>query len=276
MLHILLPVYNRREITRQFIRSLKEQSYKDYHLIVINDGSSDGTSEMIKDELHDATIIRGNGNLWWAGSLQKGYHWLKKNANIDDMVLILNNDVIISDEFLTTGLELISKNEKSLIYTLCYSIQSKELFWSGIHVDWKNYSFKPNVEREFVNCVSTRGLFLKVKDFLVIGGFHPILLPHYSSDYEFTYRAFKKGYNFVVDAKLSLIMDESSSGFRSFESDSFLTFINKYFSRKNPSNPFYQFMFIALSCPWKYKLKNWLKIYKRAFSIIYNKLFNKK
>jgi glycosyltransferase involved in cell wall biosynthesis len=61
---ILLPVYNRKDMTEKFIRCLKAQTYQNYHLVLIDDGSTDGTEEMVCSYIQDPTMIRGKGN-WW-------------------------------------------------------------------------------------------------------------------------------------------------------------------------------------------------------------------
>lgn len=62
----------------------------------------------------------------------------------------------------------------------------------GVYADLKKLTFRQAKTKDEINCLSTRGLFLRVKDFKKIGGFYPKLLPHYLSDYEFTIRAYKK------------------------------------------------------------------------------------
>jgi glycosyltransferase involved in cell wall biosynthesis len=37
--YILLPVHNRKEVTQSFIKCLNAQSVKDFHLVLIDDGS---------------------------------------------------------------------------------------------------------------------------------------------------------------------------------------------------------------------------------------------
>ena len=47
---IIIPTYNRRDFLREAIRSVLEQSFRDFELIVVDDGSDDGTREMIQRE----------------------------------------------------------------------------------------------------------------------------------------------------------------------------------------------------------------------------------
>ena len=45
---ILLPVYNDQDFIKRSIDSILNNSFKNYELIIINDGSNDSTLEVIK------------------------------------------------------------------------------------------------------------------------------------------------------------------------------------------------------------------------------------
>jgi GT2 family glycosyltransferase len=264
-MYILLPVHNRRVSTQRFIDCLKKQSYKDYLLVLIDDGSVDGTEEIVRSQISSLKIIKGKGNWWWAGALQQGYLWLKKeNIDDDSMILIINDDTEFSDDFLERGIKIIRLSPNSLLLAQCYSLQSGKIIDTGIFADWKNLQFNPITEPENVNCLSTNGLFLKWKDFKEVGGFRPSLLQHYTSDYEFTIRAHRKGKRLITNPDLKIYSNEDTTGYRQFEVDGFWRVMNKYFSKKSAVNPITLSIFIALSCPWKWKLLNWFRVWRGA------------
>ena len=45
---ICIPTYNRREYLKETIDSILEQTYKDFEIVVVDDGSTDGTEDMLK------------------------------------------------------------------------------------------------------------------------------------------------------------------------------------------------------------------------------------
>lgn len=268
-IYILLPVHNRREITRRFVQCLSQQTYSNYHLVLIDDGSTDNTVKMVLSYLQNVTIIRGTGNWWWAGSLQQGYLWLKKrDLSPSDLILIINDDTEFQSDFLQNGLAILEKKKKSLLLAQCFSKQTNRLIDIGIYINWSHFRFESENNLDKINCLSTRGLFLRYEDFIASGGFYPWLLPHYTSDYEFTMRAFRKGFKPLVHPKLKLWVDELSTGnrdFKDFKEESFWKALRRYFSKKSALNPVYLIIFVALCCPWQWKVLNWVRICKRAF-----------
>lgn len=261
-IYIILPVHNRREITRRFIECLKVQTYKNFHLLLIDDGSIDGTAEMIQGQIRSVTVIKGKGDWWWAGSLQQGYQWLRsQKSSLSDVILIINDDTEFDADFLETGIELLKNQERTLLLAHCYSKQDRLLIDAGVHVDWSRLSFEKASTPEQINCLSTRGLFLRAEDLFEIGGFYPRLLPHYLSDYEFTIRAHRKGMKLMTDPSLKLWVDEEATGHHKLYSGSLFVFFRRVFSKKSAFNPIIWTSFIALSCPWKWKILNLLRVW---------------
>ena len=45
---VCIPTYNRKTYLQQTIESVKAQTYRDYEIVIVDDGSTDGSGEMIK------------------------------------------------------------------------------------------------------------------------------------------------------------------------------------------------------------------------------------
>ena len=48
LISVILPVYNAEKFLNESINSILEQTYTHFELIIVNDGSTDGTLDIIK------------------------------------------------------------------------------------------------------------------------------------------------------------------------------------------------------------------------------------
>ena len=260
-IYILLPVHNRREITGDFIDCLVAQTWQQYHLVLIDDGSTDGTEQMVRERVENLTVIRGNGDWWWAGCLHQGFNFLKKRGlSHDDYVLIINDDVVFDKDFLAKGIAILEKEKQALLLAQFQDEDDSPPQETGLYIDLKKLTFSPPSPSSDINCLSTRGLFLRWADFKNIGGFHPTLLPHFFSDYEFTIRAHKKGYRCLTSSEVTLSTESLTKGKLQIDYSSYFRLWRSLFSKKAIYNPIYQISFVFLVCPVKWIPRNLLKV----------------
>ncbi|MHB8981042.1 glycosyltransferase family 2 protein [Thiobacillus sp.] len=267
VVYVLLPVHNRRDITTAFAECLKRQTYKNYRLLLVDDGSRDGTAEAVEEIINGAIIIRGEGNWWWAGSLQQGYGWLKQN-NIarDDVVLIMNDDTLFETDFISIGLRVLSENPGTLLTATGYNVKTgRPQDSGGYRLNWANLGFAETYENAEINCTSTRGLMTRVSDFLDVRGFYPRLIPHYLSDLEFTMRAQKMGKRLMIHPDFRIGIDFETTGHRELGAESFAQYLKKVFSKRAAMNPIHWSNFILLYSPWKYKVQNLRRIWGAVY-----------
>jgi GT2 family glycosyltransferase len=208
-------------------------------------------------------VVGGGG-----GALQQGYYWLKDRlVGTDDYVLIMNDDTVFSPDFIQNGIDIIKGKSRSFLVARSYSKITEQLINLGtFYFDFKKGIFLQTHDLKVVNCTNTRGLLIKVNDFLSIGGFRPKLLPHYLSDIEFTHRAIKKGVTPIPNSSYKLIVDEQLTGYHSDKSKTFISKIKVLFSKKYSGNPIYMSIFFMLVCPWKWKFINIFRIYLRPIN----------
>ena len=100
---------------------------------------------------------------------------------------------------------------------------------------------------------------MTMKTYKHIGGFHPILLPHYASDYEYTIRAFKKGHDILSFSELTYIFDEYTTG----DNDLSKLTLKKMFTKRSRFNPIYRMVFLLMITPIRYIPSNIISYMKK-------------
>src|ERR1051325_2936248 len=127
MLCIVIPVYNRLKFTRDCLDSLEKQTIPADKIIVVDDGSNDGTEEVLKEWYPDVTVLRGDGNLFWTAAINMGIrHALLLGA---DHVMTLNNDTIASPTFVEKMIEGSKLAPSALIGALDVDSVSKKPYY---------------------------------------------------------------------------------------------------------------------------------------------------
>lgn len=264
-----MPVHNRKDFTKQFVECLITQTYTNYHLVLIDDGSSDRTAEMVCEYLPNVTVLEGDGRLWWAGSLQLGIDWLNNNDIADDaIILFINDDVTYGPSFLESAVETIDNKNNFLLLAKISCDNGETIYESGVYADLKKLRFEVAKPGGEVNCLPTRGLFVRFVDIGKIGNFHPSILPHYLSDYEYTIRAIKKGMKYLSADTVYLCPDLNMTGHREYVDMHFWEFMSKYFTKKSTTNPIYFSVFVLLTVPGVWMLPNLMRVWYRAARLI--------
>lgn len=273
-IYILLPVYNRLYLTKQFALCLAKQTYSNFKLILIDDGSTDGTASVVKNIIPECEVIRGKGNWWWGGSLQKGYERLRNEE--DGYVLICNDDTTFDINFLQEGIQKIEAMPQTFLLAAPYNNTSGNLIDIGVYFDFKQNKMHLAKHSDEIEFMSTRGLFMRLEDFLNTGGFRPVLLPHYYSDYEFTHRAKEKGIKLVCDRDIKVFSVESATGTKDISgAKNLLTFLKLMFSKRYDMNPVYTANFVLLTYSFPYNFKYAFVTYYNAFKRIVKFALNK-
>ena len=81
MIHVLIPFFNRKQLTLECLESFSKQTYSDYSITLVDDGSTNGSSEAIQSRFPNVEIIKTKGGLWWAESLALRVQPQKKMCN---------------------------------------------------------------------------------------------------------------------------------------------------------------------------------------------------
>jgi GT2 family glycosyltransferase len=95
-----MTCHNRRALTVRCLESLRLQSGNaEVTLFVVDDGSSDGTSEAIGAAWPAARVIAGDGALFWNGGMRLAWETAAQAGDFDHY-LWLNDDVVLDADAL--------------------------------------------------------------------------------------------------------------------------------------------------------------------------------
>ncbi|MCA9573406.1 MAG: glycosyltransferase, partial [Myxococcales bacterium] len=83
--------YNGRDLTLESLASLTRMTYPDFDLVVVDNGSTDGTREAVGRAFPGVAQVRSEENLGPAGGLNLGIRWALARGY--DYLLLLNNDI---------------------------------------------------------------------------------------------------------------------------------------------------------------------------------------
>ena len=107
---ILILNWNNFPDTKVCLDSLDLVSYKNYKVILVDNGSSDDSAELLRAQYPDVTFLELDSNKGFAGGNNVGIKYiLEQNF---PYILLLNNDTeVINGDFLKTLLQIIQKDE---------------------------------------------------------------------------------------------------------------------------------------------------------------------
>ena len=84
---VITPTWNRRDLLRECLRSLAAQTFLDREVIVVDNGSSDGSAEMVLAEFPQVVLIRNAENRGFCAAVNQGIRQARGRY-----VALLNND----------------------------------------------------------------------------------------------------------------------------------------------------------------------------------------
>lgn len=95
LISVILPVYNAELYLKEAIESILKQTYKSFELIILNDGSSDNSLNIINSFKDDRIILIDRENNGLVYTLNEGINMAKSKyiARMDA------DDISLSDRF---------------------------------------------------------------------------------------------------------------------------------------------------------------------------------
>lgn len=127
---IIVLNWNGLGYTLDCLASLQHLDYPDYEVVVVDNGSTDGSVGAIRQGFPDVTLIENGENLGFTGGNNVGLrHALRRNA---DYVLLLNNDTEVAPDFLQHMVEAAEADPSiGIAGPTIYYHERPDLTWSA-------------------------------------------------------------------------------------------------------------------------------------------------
>ncbi len=266
MLYIITPVYNRKNFTKDYLEALKNQTNKDFKIIIIDDGSTDGTPQMIEKEYPEVILLKEKGDLWWAEATNIGVqHAINQEATY---LMTLNDDTLPEPDYMEKMLYWSQKEPNALLGAFAINAENNKAIYGGEILNWKTGKFENILDNiseakqhglHKVNTFPGRGLLIPMDTFKTIGLYDSKNFPQTVADLDFTARADKAGYKIFCnyDAKIKMYPEESG-GVKLRKDKSLKNYYQHLFGMRGAGNLKWFTIFAFKNAPKKYLLQYWV------------------
>ena len=209
-IEVVFPVHNRRELTLQCLRSLAriDSDGLDVHVVMVDDGSTDGTSQAVEREFPGVEIIKADGNLWFTEGTNVGVRAALEHD--PDYVLMMNDDQVFDSQFLKVMVETAEKYPRSVVGPLLllwdtphklFQVSPRWETFSGGWRHWRHQTVWTIPAKPWeVGIIVGNCLLVPAKAFQECGVMNSKRYPNFG-DAEFTPRLRKKGWRLLIEPR---------------------------------------------------------------------------
>lgn len=231
---IIIPIHNRLLLTQKGIKSLNDALHYYcsnnirrlvFSVIVVDDGSTDGSAQWVTKNHPDIHLLRGNGNLWWTGAINKGARYAVQQLESDFIILwnddtvcdityfieiekLLTNNVVYQTSILASKIFWLNEADTLFNYGCYYSHKSGKKQIIGLDkVDSEEYS-----KAIPIDWAGGMGTIIPADTITELNYFDEENFPQYHADIDFFLRAKKHGYNAYAIPTLKIYNNRASTG----------------------------------------------------------------
>lgn len=207
---IIIPIHNRLEVTKQGIYAIKKslssiKTNKDlrFEIVIVDDGSTDGSSGWISKNHPDIHLLSGNGNLWWSGAVNMGVQF-SLDKLLAQYVIIVNPDNEPDNLYFDKLEGVLKKTPQAIIGSKIVDIHTNRE-WSGLKYFNPITGLSRNRKSNFYKTyewVTGMGVIVPASIINTIGLWDDKNYPQYFGDTDFCLRASKENFKVICSNEL--------------------------------------------------------------------------
>lgn len=210
---IIILNWNSYEVTLDCLLSLRKIDYPNFEVVLVDNGSVDGSPEKLLANAPEIRLIRNPTNLGFAGGCNVGIRDALRRGT--DYLLLLNNDTIVAPDFLSQLVHVTESDETigaASPKVLFFDHPDRLNYAGGEHRRWRLFP-KPFGLRQLddgrydklreVSLLTGCAFLIKAEVVRKIGVLEEIYF-HFYEDIEWSLRVVKAGYKamYVPSAKI--------------------------------------------------------------------------
>lgn len=199
---IIIPSFNGKYLLEKHLPEVIKNSDNLNKIIVVDNGSTDGTVVWLEKEYPDVVIVKNTENLGFTKPINQGVAVSKA-----EYIILLNNDVRPEKDYLKNILRFF-KDEK----VFAVSFNENESSWPLVRWDGKlQFTRGKDKTTPYYSAWASGGSAIFRRSIWdKLGGFNEIYAPYYWEDIGIGYRAWKSGYKIISDIE-SMVYHEHES-----------------------------------------------------------------
>ena len=155
LISVVVTCYNHENYIEQCLRSIFNQTYRNIELIVLDDGSTDSSSEVIQEVLKESpfvTIFESHENIGVVRTRNKGLNLLN-----GDYFLFVDSDDFLDDRYVEELYDCANNHQADIVYCDLYNFEKDETYLKAQEFDLHNL-----LESNYIsNCSLVKKTILK-------------------------------------------------------------------------------------------------------------------
>lgn len=154
---IIIPTYNRKEQLKECVDSILSQTYYNFEIIIVDDCSTDGTEEYIKNNFDDKRVlyVKNSKNSGAGFSRKNGY----SRSTGEYVIFCDDDDYYVDNYFFEDAINILKNNEISLVCSNSYIKYESENRYYLNKLNFKNIiptkEYLENIQIKYIKPNST-------------------------------------------------------------------------------------------------------------------------